>query len=54
MAFKSMETYNKERFNNLFILANDGDYAEVIFLYEKYGDVLGADAHYIKSSEYSG
>lgn len=54
MAFKSVKDYNNERYKNLFILRNDKDYADVIFLYEGYSDVMVADAHYIKSDEYSG
>lgn len=54
MAFKSMKTYNEERYGGKFILADDGDTADVIFLYQSDDDVLIADAHYIKSSEYSG
>lgn len=54
MAFKSVKNYNEERFGGFFLLRNDGDYADVIFLYEKVEDVLVADVHYIKSPEYSG
>ena len=54
MAFKSVQTYNEEKFGGYFLLRNDGDYADVIFLYESIADVLVADAHYIKSSDYSG
>lgn len=54
MAFKSIKNYNEERFGNMFRLTNDGDTADVIFLYRGEEDVLICDAHYIKSSEYSG
>lgn len=54
MAFKSVKAYNEERFGNFFILRDDGDFADVIFLYESLDDVLVANAHYIKSDEYSG
>lgn len=54
MAFKSLKTYNEERFENLFILRNDNDSADVIFLYRSFDDVLIADTHYIKSNDYSG
>jgi len=54
MAFKSMKTYNEERYGGKFILADDGDSADVIFLYQSDDDVLIADAHYIKSAEYTG
>lgn len=54
MAFKSMKQYNEERYGGLFRLVNDGDSADVIFLYTSVNDVLVGDMHYIKSAEYSG
>lgn len=54
MAFKSIKAYNEEKFGGLFLLRNDGDYADVIFLYRSLDDVLIADTHYIKSADYSG
>lgn len=54
MAFKSVKQYNEERYGGFFLLRNDGDYADVIFLYQKVDDVLVADTHYIKSANYSG
>lgn len=55
MGFKSVKTYNEEKFGGLFLLRNDGDYADVIFLYQSDDDVLVAEAtHYIKSNNYSG
>ena len=54
MAFKSVKVYNDEKFGGLFLLRNDGDYADVVFLYQKMDDVLVADTHYIKSADYSG
>lgn len=54
MAFKSMVQYNEERYGNFFTLQNDNNYADVVFLYQSKNDVLVADAHYIKSAEYSG
>lgn len=54
MAFKSLVDYNNERYSNKFILQNDGDFADVIFLYRGERDVQVAEAHYIKSAEYSG
>lgn len=54
MAFKSMVQYNEERYGNLFTLSNDGNFADVVFLYQSKNDVLMADVHYIKSAEYSG
>mgnify|MGYP007065811507 CR=1 FL=1 len=54
MAFKSMKTYNDERYHGFFLLRNDGDFADVIFLYQNIEDVLVADVHYIKSAKKSG
>lgn len=54
MAFKSVTNYNEEKFGEFFLLRNDGDYADVIFLYQSTEDVLVADVHYIKSADYSG
>ena len=54
MAFRSMKEYNETRYKNLFVLRNDKEFADVIFLYRNYSDVLIADVHYIKSEEYSG
>ena len=54
MAFKKMTDYNEERYGGKFILRNDGDFADVIFLYKSISDVLVADAHYIKSEKYNG
>ena len=55
MAFKTMNDFNKERgYDNYFTLRNDGDTADVIILYRGVSDVLVADAHYIKSNDYTG
>lgn len=54
MAFKTAKSYNEERYGGFFILRNDGEYADVIFLYQNVEDVLVADVHYIKSNSYSG
>lgn len=54
MAFKTARQYNEEKFGGLFLLRNDGDSADVIFLYRNLDDVLIADTHYIKSADYSG
>ena len=54
MAFKSFVQYNEEKNENFFRLKDDGDSANVIFLYRSINDVLVADVHYIKSDEYSG
>lgn len=54
MAFKTVNNYNESRYGNTFLLRNDGDYADVIFLYRNIDDVLVADTHYIKSNDYTG
>lgn len=54
MAFKKLTDYNEDRFGGMFLLRNDKDFADVIFLYTGIDDVLVADTHYIKSSDYSG
>ena len=54
MAFKSVEQFNEERYHNLFRLMDDGETADVIFLYKTRSDMLHADVHYIKSNEYTG
>jgi hypothetical protein len=54
MAFKKMTEYNEAKFGNFFRLVNDKDYADVIFLYRSTQDVLVADAHYVKTPDYSG
>lgn len=54
MAFKNLDDYKKEKYGGKFILQNDGDNADVVFLYRSTKDVMVADCHYIKSPEYSG
>lgn len=54
MAFKSFSQYQEEKQGEFFLLPNDGDYADVVFLYRSPEDVLVADVHYIKSSTYNG
>lgn len=54
MGFKSMAEYTDERYGNWFRLQNDGDYADVIFMYRGTPDVMMADTHYIKADGYSG
>ena len=54
MAFKSVEQFNDDRYHGMFRLVNNGDNADVIFLYRSKKDELVADAHYIKSADYSG
>ena len=54
MAFKTVKSYNDDKYKGLFRLVNDGDYADVIFMYQSVDDVLVANVHYIKSPDYSG
>ena len=54
MAFKSVEQFNDERYHNLFRIAGDGESVDVIFLYQSKKDMLVADVHYVKSSDYTG
>ena len=54
MAFKSIAQVKAEKYAGKFVLENDGDNAFVIFLYRNNQEMLAADAHYIKSAEYSG
>ena len=54
MAFKTLTQYNEEKYGGWFILKNDGDYADVIFLYPSQREVLVADTHYVKTPDYSG
>ena len=54
MAFKQVKQYQDEIYEHKFRLADDGDKADVIFMYRSYDDVLRASVHYIKSSEYNG
>lgn len=54
MAFKTLSNYSEQKYGNRLVLQNDGDSAQGIFLYRSLDDVLVADAHYIKSPDYSG
>lgn len=54
MAFKSIEEFNDDRYKNLFRLPNDGDTAQVIFLYRSKHEMLTTNVHYINSEEYRG
>lgn len=51
---QTIDQYNENKYRGMFILPNDGDTAQVIFLYRDKRDVLAGDAHYIKSDDYSG
>lgn len=54
MAFKKVNDYNNDKFGGLFLLRNDGDTADVIFMYRSVDDALVANTHYVKSADYSG
>lgn len=54
MAFKKVADYNEERFGSFFLLRNDQESADVVFLFQSYDDALIASTHYLKSNEYSG
>ena len=54
MAFKQFNQYMEEKNGQFFLLPNNRDYADVIFLYRNVNDVLVADTHYVKSPDYSG
>lgn len=54
MAFKSAKEYVEDKYKGLLVLANDGDSADVIFLYQNENDALVCDAHYVKSDAGSG
>lgn len=52
--FKSAKQYKEDKYAGKFFLANDGDTADVIFLYQSEDDNLVGDVHYIKSESYTG
>lgn len=54
MAFKTVADYNQDKYKGKFRLANNGDRADVIFLYRGISDMLVADTHYLQSSAYNG
>lgn len=54
MAFQSMADYNENKYGDRFRLSNDGDCADVIFLYTDIHDVLVGNVHYLNYPEYSG
>lgn len=54
MAFKKFSEYVEEKQGRFFVLRNDGDSADVIFLYRNSDDVMVADTHWISSPSYNG
>lgn len=54
MAFKSFAQYQEDKNGEFFVLPNDGDYADVIFLYKSPNDVLVGEVHYLSTSNYKG
>lgn len=54
MAFKSVEQFNDDRYRGLFRLVNNGDTADVVFLYRSKKEELVGDVHYVRSKSYNG
>lgn len=54
MAFKSFSQYQEDKNGDFFVLPNDKDWADVVFLYKSANDVLVADVHYLNTSSYKG
>jgi hypothetical protein len=54
MAFKQVSEIKQEKYAGKFVLENDQDTADVIFLYRNATEVVAADVHYIKSADYNG
>lgn len=54
MAFQSLQDYNEQKYGDWFVLLDDGDSADVVFLYQKESDALMATVHYLKSLDYNG
>jgi len=55
MAFKTLNQYQEDKQGEFFVLPNDGDTADVIFLYRSPADVLVADGvHYLSTPSYKG
>ena len=54
MAFKSVAEIKQQKYDGKFVLENDQDFADVVFLYRSAQEVVAADVHYIKSADYNG
>lgn len=55
MAFKTLNQYQEDKQGDFFVLPNDGDTADVIFLYRSAADVLVAEGvHYLSTPTYKG
>lgn len=54
MGFKTMNQYVEEKNGNFFVLPDDNDFADVIFLYHSINDPLIATCHYLKAGDRSG
>lgn len=54
MAFKKFSSYLEEKNGKFFTLRNDKDFADVVFLYQSYDDMMVCDAHYLKTNSYEG
>lgn len=54
MAFKSMKSFEEDRFGYFLRLASDEESVNAVFLYHNTDEVLMADVHYINSKSYKG
>lgn len=54
MAFRTVEQYNDDKYRFKFVIQNDNESQDVIFLYQSHKDMLVADVHYVISGEYTG
>lgn len=54
MAFKKFSQYTEEKNGVFFTLPNDGDFADVVFLYQSPDDAMIADVHYLSTPNYKG
>lgn len=54
MGFKTIDNYNEERYHDMLMLKDDGDYVDCVILYRDKNDVLVTGAHYVKSADFQG
>ena len=54
MGFKTIADYNDDRYHGMFLLKNDGDSSDVIFMYPSVDYVMVGNTHYVKSPDYNG
>ena len=53
MAFKSFNQYQEDKNGEFFVLPNDKDWADVIFLYRSINDPLIATVHWLSFADKS-